>query len=138
MNSLDQPSIVGTYVVKSFIVVIDGVPTATLGKAHGYVIFTPTHFSSFITSDQRIFGTTVEAKAALWDSLIAYAGPYKANGEKLTVDVDVSMNESWNGTAQVRAFELIGRTLNLTTMPAPYSRDPSKVVFAKVTAERVE
>ena len=138
MNASSQTSIVGTYVVKSFIVVIDGVPTATLGKAHGYVILTPTHFSSFITSDQRKFGTTVEAKAALWDSLIAYAGPYKTSGSKLTVDVDVSMNETWNGTEQVRDFELTGRTLNLTTMPAPYSRDPSKIVFAKVTAERVE
>lgn len=137
MTTLDRPSIVGTYIVKSFMVMIDGIPTATLGKAHGYVIFTPTHFSSFITSDQRTFGTTVQAKAALWDSLIAYAGPYKITGGKLTVDVDVSMNESWNGTAQIREFELTGHSLSLTTRPAPYSRDPSKIVYAKVTAERV-
>lgn len=137
MNAIGEDRVVGTYVVQSFIVVIDGVPTATLGNAHGYLIFTPTHFSSLITSDQRQFGTTVEAKAALWDSMIAYAGPYKTTGNRLTVNVDVSMNENWNGTEHVRDFELSGRTLILTTMPAPYSRDPSKIVFAKVIAERV-
>ena len=133
-----QQSIVGTYKVKSFTVVIDGVGKETLGKAHGYVIFTPSRFASIITSDKREFGTTIEARAALWDTVLAYAGPYKTDGEKFSVNVDTSWNESWNGTQQVRTWKLEGNTLTLTTMPAPYSRDPSKIAFAVVVTERVD
>ena len=133
-----QQSIVGTYKVTSFTVVIDGVAKETLGKAHGYVIFTPSQFASIITSDKREFGTTAEARAALWDTVLAYAGPYKTDGDKLTVSVDTSWNESWNGTKQARTWKLQGNTLTLTTLPAPYSRDPSKIAFAVVVTERVE
>ena len=101
-SAFAQQSIVGAYKVTSFTVVIDGVAKETLGKAHGYIIFTPSQFTSVITSDKREFGATAEARAALWDTVLAYAGPYKTDGDKLIVSVDTSWNESWNGTKQIR------------------------------------
>ena len=136
--AIAEPSILGTYKVLSFTVFIDGSPKETLGKAHGYVIFTPSRFASIITADQRRFGTSVEARAGLWDSILAYAGPYRVEGQRITVSVDTSWNESWNGTQQERRFEFDGKVLTLTTMPAPYSRDPSKTVYARVVVERID
>ena len=82
-SAFAQQLIVGAYKVTAFTVVIDGVAKETLGKAHGYIIFTPSQFASVITSDKREFGTTAEARAALWDTVLAYAGPYKTDGDKL-------------------------------------------------------
>jgi hypothetical protein len=50
----------------------------------------------------------------------------------------VSANEIWNGTRQVRNWEVDGNRLTITTDRAPYSRDPSKMVVIRVVGERVE
>jgi hypothetical protein len=52
--------------------------------------------------------------------------------------VDVAANEVWNGTTQMRNWQLDGNRLTITTDCAPYSRDPSKMVVIRGVAERVE
>jgi hypothetical protein len=58
---------------------------------------------------------TDEEKLSLPESTIAYAGTYRANGEAVFYDVDISCNQSWNGTRQVRFYQLDGDTLTVTT-----------------------
>jgi hypothetical protein len=60
-------------------------------------------------------------RAALYDSMFAYAGSYSVQGNKVIHHVDVSWNESWTGTEQIRLFEVSGNTLTLSTRIA----DPS-------------
>jgi len=53
-----------------------------------------------------------EAEAAhLFNTIIAYTGRYWIEGDELHFDIDVSWNESWTGSHQVRTFELAGDTL---------------------------
>jgi len=73
-----QQSIVGTYKLVSLVVEADGKPYESLGKApQGYLMLTPTRFIYVITAENRKFGTSDADKAALLDSLVAYAGEYR-------------------------------------------------------------
>lgn len=135
-----QSSLVGTYKLLSFATEIDEQPPLeTMGKApRGYLVLTPTRWIHVITAENRKFGTAVEAKSALWESLSTYTGPYRLDGSRIIVAVDVSWNESWNGTQVTRSWQLDGNRLSITTARAPYSRDPSKMAVTRVVWEKVE
>jgi hypothetical protein len=54
-------------------------------------------------------------RVALYDTMFAYAGTYSVEAGKVTHHVDISWNEIWTGTDQIRLFVLSGNTLTLTT-----------------------
>jgi hypothetical protein len=60
-------------------------------------------------------------KLALFDSMLAYAGTYTLDEEKIIHHIDASWNEAWTGTNQVRFYKLDGNTLTIRGAPA---RDP--------------
>lgn len=93
---------------------------------------------NIFTAENRKFGSPVEERAALWDSLVAYTGPYRLEDNKLIVSVDASKNEVWNGTQQVRYWQLEGSRLTITTERRPSSRDPSKMSVVRAVLEKVE
>jgi len=130
----------GVYKVVSLTAEVDGdPPTAILGSSpRGFAMFTSRRATILITGEGRKFGKSAEERAALWDTLAAYSGLYTTEGGKFTVNVDVSANEIWNGTRQVRNWEINGPRLTVTTERAPYSRDPSKMVVVRLVADRVE
>jgi hypothetical protein len=137
--SLGQQSLVGTYKLVSMVFEVDGMPSQHMGKApHGYLVFTPTHFITFITADNRTFGTSVDAKAALFDSLAGYAGVYRVEGDKLIFTSDVSWTENQNGVTQVETFQLSGNRLTNTLGPIRHPRDPSKTMIRKQVWEKIE
>jgi hypothetical protein len=49
--------------------------------------------------------------------MTAYAGTYTVQGEKVTHHVDISWNEAWTRTDQVRYFKLDGNILTITAAP---------------------
>jgi hypothetical protein len=138
--SLGQQSLVGTYKLVSFTVEVDGQPPReTMGKSpRGYLVLTPTRWIHVITAENRKFGTSVEEKSALWESLSTYTGLYRLDGSKIIVSVDASWNESWNGTQVTRSWQLDGNRLSITTARAPYLLDPSKMAVTRVVWEKVE
>jgi hypothetical protein len=140
VQALAQDSIVGTYRLVSFVLEVDGQPPIeNFGKEpKGMVIFTPTRVMSMTTAEGRKFGKSTEERAALWDTLIAYGGTYRLEGDRIIATVDVSWNESWNGTQVMRLWRREGNRLLVTTARAPYSRDPSKMASAKVVLEKLE
>ena len=133
-------SLPGTYKVISMTAEVDGAaPQAIFGEApRGFVMLTPSRVAFLITAEGRKFGRSVEERAALWETLAAYSGTYRLDGSRFAVLVDVSANEMWNGTTQMRNWRLEGNRLTITTDRAPYSRDPSKMVVIRVVADRVE
>ena len=136
---LSQQPTVGTYKIVAYAIEIDGQPREVFGKSpRGYVIITPKRIMFVITGESRKFGTSVEEKVALWDSMIAYTGTYRVEGDRLITSVDASWNETWNGTQQPRIWQAQGDRLTLTSVPAPYARDPSKIVVARLVWEKVE
>jgi hypothetical protein len=54
-------------------------------------------------------------RVALYDTMFAYAGTFSVEADKVIHHIDVSWNEAWTGTDQVRLFEVKGNTLTLTT-----------------------
>jgi hypothetical protein len=54
-------------------------------------------------------------RVALYDTMFAYAGTYSVEADRVIHHVDISWNEIWTGTDQIRSFELNGDTLTLTT-----------------------
>ncbi|HEY7243877.1 MAG TPA: lipocalin-like domain-containing protein [Xanthobacteraceae bacterium] len=62
--------------------------------------------------------TAGEAEA-LFRSMAAYAGTYTIKGDHIIHRADVSWNETWTGTDQVRRYKFEGERLILATSPSP-------------------
>jgi hypothetical protein len=58
-----------------------------------------------------------EEGAQLLGTMVAYAGSSTVGEGKVVHHVDISWNQTWTGTDQVRYFELDGDTLTITTAP---------------------
>ena len=137
--SLGQQSLVGTYKLVSLVPEVDGTPFQPMGKApHGYLALTPTRFITFCTAENRKFGTSVAEKAALFDSLVGYAGVYRVEGDKFISTTDVSWTESTVGMDQVETWQLSGNRLTKTLGPIPWPRDPSKKLIRREVWEKIE
>jgi len=136
--TLGQQSLVGTYKLASLVAEVDGKPYEPMGKSHGYLVLTPTRFIYFITVGNRKFGTSVDEKAALLDSLVAYAGAYRVEGDKLIQSIEVSWSESEKGKTRVETLELSGNRVTLRAGPMPFPRDPSKTLIRRQVREKIE
>ena len=55
---------------------------------------------------------------ALFKTMVAYAGTFIVDDDKVTHNVDASWNEAWTGTQQTRFYKLEGSILTFTTSPA--------------------
>ncbi len=64
--------------------------------------------------------TATEAEA-LFRTMVSYAGSYTVAGSEVTHHVDISWNQSWAGTKQLRIFKFDGNRVTLST---PVSPDP--------------
>jgi hypothetical protein len=60
---------------------------------------------------------------ALFRTVVAYAGRYTVEADRILHHVEQSWNETWTGTDLVRFYKLDGNRLTLTTAPAPNPRD---------------
>jgi hypothetical protein len=68
--------------------------------------------------------------------MLAYAGTYTLDDEKLVRHIDASRNQAWTATDQVRFYKLHGDVLTITGAPA---KDPHtgqevvhRIVFRKL------
>ena len=62
---------------------------------------------------------TEQEKRTLYDGMLGYAGTFSVEGNKLTHHVDISWNQTWSGTDQVRFFKFNGDLVELSTAPSP-------------------
>lgn len=64
-------------------------------------------------------GTPSQAeKAALFDTVVAFKGTFRVEGDRLIYRFDASWNQKWTGTEQVRIPELEGNILRMSMLPA--------------------
>jgi 3-carboxy-cis,cis-muconate cycloisomerase len=66
---------------------------------------------------------TDEEGVQLLGSMVAYAGTYTLGDKQVVHHIDISWNQGWTGTDQLRFFELEGDTLTITTAPYRSYRD---------------
>jgi Lipocalin-like domain len=131
--------LIGTYKLISNDLRLDGEPIRPMGKSqHGYLVITPKVIVQFFTADERKPGATPEAKVALFDSLSAWAGPYRVEGNKILIDVDTAWTEVWRGKQQVRTYETIGKRLTLIVAPQPSSTQPGKTLTSRSIWEKID
>ena len=134
-----QQSLIGTYRLVSNDLRLDGQPITPMGKSqHGYMVITPKVMMTFFTADERKLGASVEAKAALLDTLAAWAGPWRAEGDKIYIDVDTAWTGVWKGKQQVRTYEFDGKRLTLIVAPQPSATQPGKTLTARSVWEKVD
>src|SRR5262249_1216855 len=75
-------------------------------------------------------------RAELHKGIIAYAGTYSVDGDKVTHHVVASWRPDWIGSDHVRYIELNGK--NLTIKSAPETDPTGKQIVVTLTFERVE
>lgn len=130
--------LIGTWRLVSWQVIVDGRPHDLFGlKPRGFLILTPGGRLMVLTTAQdRVAGETDSARAALHQSMLAYTGEYRVEGDSIITTVDASWNESWNGTEQRRRFRIKGGQLVLETEPGPSLFYPGQTDFRRVTWQR--
>ncbi|HEY6241279.1 MAG TPA: lipocalin-like domain-containing protein [Burkholderiales bacterium] len=96
------------------------------------------HWIVILTAANRLPARTVDEKATLLDSLLAYSGKYTIDGDKITTRIDVSSNEIFTGPNrdQTRFFELEGDRLTIRTPEIASAALPGKKVVGIITWER--
>jgi hypothetical protein len=134
-----QPSLLGTYKLVSNDLRLDGVSIQPMGSSqHGYLVITPKVVMQFFTADERKPGASPEAKVALLDSLSAWAGPYRVEGDKMVIDIDTTWTEVWRGKQQVRTYQVDGKRLTLIVAPQPSATQPGKTLTSRSVWEKID
>ena len=102
----DRAQIHGVWKLVSYDVEIQatGQKEPPMGKnPTGYVIFTPEGRVFFVlTGEGRKAAKTVQERADLLSSLVAYTGTYRLEGDQWITKVEVAWNPEWVGTEQRR------------------------------------
>ncbi len=101
----------------------------------GYILLLPEgRMAVVITGEGRKAPTTDQDRAGLFNSLVAYTGRYRVDGDKWITTVDVSANPAWVGTEQTRSFRVTGDQLQ--EMTAWAARPDNRMARAILTYER--
>jgi hypothetical protein len=134
----DAEALVGNWKLVSWQVVTDNEAQDPFG-AHptGYLIVTREGRAvALTTAENRKSGEGDAERAALHKSMLAYTGRYRVEGSDFITTVDVSWNESWNGSEQRRHYRVEGDKLFIESAPAPSITSPGKTDFRRIVWER--
>lgn len=116
--------------------------TAFLGdKPSGFLHYLPDgRMMAIITRGDRKAPTGRVANAAeaeaLIRSMVAYGGTYECAGDTVTHHCDISWNQSFTGTRQVRTVTFTGDRLILSPPPSPDPTDGTMSV-RRLTWKRI-
>jgi hypothetical protein len=93
-----------------------------------------------VSNDLRLDGEPIRpmGKSQHGDTLTAYAGPYRVEGNRVLIDVDTAWTEVWRGKQQVRTYELDGRRLTLIVAPQPSATQPGKTLTSRSVWEKID
>jgi len=106
----------------------------------GYAIFTPERRAFFmLTGEGRKPAKTVQERADLLNTLVAYTGAYRLEEDEWITKVDVAWNPEWVGTEQKRFFKLEGNRLQVITTWGVHPNWPDKGMTRRIlTFEKVK
>ena len=108
-----------------------------------YILYTPGGFMMSITVEEKRAPPagevlTDEERVRLFKSIIsAYSGTYVVEGDTVIHDVNLSWNEAWTGTKQMRLFKVTGDELVIETTPRTAGTDTRQFINT-LTWERTE
>jgi hypothetical protein len=136
----DQRSLVGTWKVLAFEAVSPATGEREPARGDhpsGYTIFTPEGcMSVLITNEGRKAPGTDQDRADLFQTMVAYTGVYRVEGDRWITKVDVAANPALVGTEQERTFLLAGDELQETTGLMQWAAHPEKGMMRFVITYR--
>ena len=142
VRPLSRDLILGSWRMTSWVTrdVATGERQVALGQnPRGTVVYTPQCVTFLITKNNRArperLPPSDEEKIALFDTMFAYSGSYTVESDRVVHHVDLSWNEAWSGTDQVRFCKVDEQTLSYTSTPAKNPFDGREIVH-EVTWER--
>jgi hypothetical protein len=98
----------------------------------GTVVYTPERVTFLIVKDNRKRPNRLPPsdgeKIGLFDTMFAYSGSYTVESDRVVHHVDLSWNEAWSGTDQVRFCKVDEDTLVYTSAPAKSPFDGREIV----------
>jgi hypothetical protein len=122
----DRAQIVGVWKLVSWEweVQATGTRLPSMGKnPTGYLVFTPEgQMMQIATAEGRKAPNTEKERAALLDSMVAFTGTYRVEGDKFIVKYDVAWQPARVGTEETRSFRVEGNRLHLIGGWAPSTR----------------
>lgn len=139
----DRAKILGIWRIVSYELEFQatGERRATLGKnPTGYIIFTPEgRMMTIITGEGRKAPSTDQDRAGLFESMVAYTGMYRLEGDKYITKVDVAWAPDRFGTEQVRFFKIDGDRLQVMSAWMESATRPERGMLRNfVTLERAK
>jgi len=122
----DENPLLGTWKLKSYVreVAATGERYNERGEyPRGYLSYSADgRMDAIITWDNRAAPhdvvATDEERIRLFGTMVSYAGTYTFDAEKVIHHIDISWNQNWTGTDQVRFYKLEGSTLTITSAVA--------------------
>ena len=108
-----------------------------------YILYTPGGFMMSITVEENRQPPAGEVltdaeRVRLFKSIIsAYSGTYTVESDTVIHDVEMSWNEAWTGTKQMRLFKVTGDELVIETTPRTAGTD-TRLFINTLTWERTE
>ena len=144
MGRGDGP-LLGTWKLRSFTQedAATGEKFSSLGpRPGGYLSSSPDgRMMVILVGDNRIAPKDVvptdREMIGFYKSMLAYAGTYAIDGNRVVHHIDASWNQTWTGTQQIRFFKLDGGTLTLTSASGRRGFD-GRIGASTVVWERVE
>ena len=98
----------------------------------GWILYSPERVMVLVLKSDRKkpvgLVPTPEEKLALYDTMFAYSGTYTVNSDRVIHHLDMSWNEVWTGTEQLRFCKIEGNILTYTSAPAKNPLDGNEVV----------
>jgi lipocalin-like protein len=141
---VDRNPLLGTWKLKSHVVTTAaGERSTPYGeRPTGYLTYAVDgHMQVIGAADRRIVPAgltpTDDERLSLYDTMFAYAGRYSIQSDRVIHHVDISWNEIWTDTEQIRFFVVSGNTLTLTTRiadPGTGTEAHYSVVWERVAA----
>ena len=138
----DKDKLLGTWKLVAF--VLEDAETkekkALFGEhPMGYFTFLPNGRTTVIlTAEGRSMPRNDAERAAAFQSMTAYSGQYRLEGNKLVVDVDVAWNAAWVGTSQTRTIKLDRDKLDIISATQPNPNFGGRMMTGLLGWERVK
>jgi hypothetical protein len=134
-SPLTRDAVLGSWKMISwtYTVVETGEKRDTLGQnPRGWIVYTPDRVMVLVLKDDRKrplgLVPTADEKLELYDTMFAYSGTYAVRPDRVIHHLDMSWNEAWSGTEQVRFCKIEANILTYTSAPAKNPLDGREVV----------
>ncbi len=131
--------LIGTWKLVAFQTIFDNDPPKEVygARPKGILVLTREgRMIAILTAQERQVGMGDAERASLHRTMIAYSGRYEVQGNEFTTTVEVSWNESWNGSKQKRYWKIENGKLFIESAPGPSPGYAGRTSFGRLIWER--